>query len=628
MYRRLLSCFFAFCLFLPTAVAQRPVPYPVFTTPQFDQAVANGTRNLDGTPGTNYWTNTASYSIEAALMPDSAFVVGDVIATYTNNSPDTLDTIVMHLRQNLHKAGAVRNRPQQLTGGMDVQNVTVDYSPADYDINGTLMYLALEKPLLPDSSLLVGMHWTFKIPEPGAPRMGGDGEVFFVAYWYPQFAMYDDLRGWKADQYMGNGEFYMGFADYDVHLTAPAGWVMAATGTLQNPMATLSDSSQARLARASRTRDIVSMLSADEVASGFSATQPGGVVTWHYKAEQVRDFAFGTSNAYAWDATSALAGDVDGDGAMDTTMIHAFYRPGKAAWPRGAEFTQYSVEFMADKFFPYPYPHMTAMEGVVGGGMEFPMMTHIGGNRTDQSLFSVTLHEVAHMWFPMIVGQDEKAYTWMDEGLTSFNTNEGKAAFWNDSTQWLPSKQSYYRIAGTGDEAPSMRHGDQYPYGTAARGIASYRKPAVALHALRGLIGEEAFMHAYRTYAARWMWKHATPYDFFNTFEDVLGQDLDWFWTPMFFETWTLDHAIKDVAADENGVTVMLEDRGLTPMPLPVRLTYKDGNVEEGVVSLDTWLSGNREAQLTFPAGEIQKVEIDPGLFLPDVDRSNNTWQP
>ena len=253
------------------------------------------------------------------------------------------------------------------------------------------------------------------------------------------------------------------------------------------------------------------------------------------------------------------------------------------------------------------------------------MMTHIGGARSDRGLFGVTFHEIGHMWFPMIVGENEKNFTWMDEGLTSFNTSEATADFW-DVDAWSPRAQSYYRIAGTGDEVEPMRHGDRYPLDTPARGIASYNKPAVALNALRSMVGNDAFYRAYREYAHRWAFKHPQPYDLFNTFNDVLGQDLDWFWTTMFFETWTLDQAIGDVESGRQGVVVRIDDLGLSPFPSPVRVTYSDGRTVEKEVPVSVWLGGARTAELTFPAGSVSKVEIDPSLALPDVDRENNVW--
>ena len=173
-----------------------------------------------------------------------------------------------------------------------------------------------------------------------------------------------------------------------------------------------------------------------------------------------------------------------------------------------------------------------------------------------------------------------------------------------------------------------MRHGDQYPYGTSARGIASYNKPSVALHALRGIVGQEAFMDAYRTYANRWKFKHPTPYDLFNTFEDVLGQDLDWFWTSLFYETWTLDQAVMNVETNSDGVFVTVHDIGNTPMPALIRLTYTDGSTTNKTISVDRWLEGQREATITFDPGTVSLVELDPEGFLPDVDRTNNTWRP
>jgi aminopeptidase N len=274
---------------------------------------------------------------------------------------------------------------------------------------------------------------------------------------------------------------------------------------------------------------------------------------------------------------------------------------------------------------PYPYPHMTAVEGIIGGGMEYPMMTLIGSNYRPRGLFSVTYHEISHMWFPMIVGQNEKHYTWMDEGTTSFNTAEGASDFYNDDA-WESSNQSYFRLAGTDDEMPSMRHADNYPFGTPARGIASYSKPALILHALRGIIGEERFFEAYRTYAERWAYKHPQPYDLFNTFEDVLSQDLDWFWTPTLYETWTLDHAVARVDSSVDSPRVTIADEGLVPMPVPLRVTYADGTTINRMVPVDVWLKGTRETTVNLEPGSVTGVVIDPKWYLPDVDRSDNRW--
>ncbi len=638
MHQRLVyGLFAALLLCVPvrsSAQSSRPIPYPVTPTSQFERAVERGTRTATGVPGPAYWTNTADYAIEAALSPDTRTLRGTETIRYRNNSPDDLDVVFVHLYQNLHRAEAVRNREVPVTGGIHVSEVRVNGGALQemggrdpgYSIRGTVMRIQLPEPIPAGGTAALGFTWSFEVPPQGAPRMGQDGEVFYLGYWYPQVAVYDDVSGWKADLYQANGEFYMGYGAYDVRITVPEGWVVGATGTLQNPDAVLSAQTRARLARAAQTREVVSIVGEDEREAGTStARSDTGTLTWHFKADDVRDFAFGTSQRYVWDATSANVGDRDGDGQDDAALIHAFYRPEETVWQRSAEFAQFSIEHLSQTILPYPYPHMTTVEGIIGGGMEYPMITLIGGARGDRSLFGVTYHEISHMWFPMIVGQDEKQYTWMDEGLTSFNTNEGVAAFWQTDA-WDPARQSYYFVAGSGLEVEMMRHADEYPYGTPARGIAGYSKPAVVLHALRGMIGEERFRPIYQAYARHWAFKHPQPYDLFNAFEDALGQDLDWFWRSMFYETWTLDQAVAGVEQNGERVVVTVEDRGLTPMPAPVRLTYADGRTAEQVVPVDVWLSGRREATVTFDPGAVVQVEIDPERFFPDVDRENNRW--
>ena len=618
------------CLFSASLMAQsvRPIPYPVIPNPKFVKAVEKGTRTDTGLPGPAYWMNQTDYTIHATLSPSSKMVRGWEQVVYTNNSPDELSTVVVHLHQNLHKEGVVRNRPQKLTGGMNLTSVNFNGEQllersssreVGYTINGTRMNFNLPEPIKPGTTAAFEFAWSFEVPEAGAPRIGQDGEIFFVGYWFPQIAVYDDVNGWKADAYMGNGEFYADFGSYDVSLTVPEQFVVGATGDLVNAEEVLASQTLKRLQSARLTDEVVRVVTAEDRGKS-TQTSSSGSLTWKFKAENVRDFAFATSDKYLWDATRAKMAD----GSFKD--IFAFYRPELPVWERSAEFARFTIEFMSDMFLPYPWPHMTTAEGVIGGGMEFPMITHIGGGRNDQSLFGVTFHEIGHMWFPMIVAQDEKENTWMDEGLTSYNTAEGSAAFWKQDS-WVPERQGYYRIAGTGDEVEPMRHGDQYPLDGGARGLASYNKPAVALNALRGIVGQEAFTKAYKEYAKRWAFKHPQPYDLFNTFNDVLGQDYDWFWTTMFFETWTLDQAVTKVEEKTSGVVVTVEDLSISAFPTTVQVTYASGEMVTQKISYSTWISPTRKVELTFKAGKVERVEIDPGHFLPDVDRKNNVWE-
>jgi hypothetical protein len=632
--RRLLLFLLPLLLLTAPLAAQerdRPVPYPVDLPPPFERALSLETRTLSGTPGPTYWTNTASYTIDATLSPTTRTLRGTQTITYQNNAPEALPQLYVHLRQNLHREGMIRNREVEITDGMQVGRVAVNDHPlveqpgrgaAGYRIDGTVMRIDLPEPLASGASVDVAIDWQFTVPRQ-APRMGTENanEVFYLGYWYPQMAVYNDLEGWRAERYQGNGEFYMGFADYNVRLTLPEGWLVTATGELQNAADVLTDTVRERLATAAATAETVSIVGEDERAAGQSTTtDPTGTLTWHFTATQVRDMAVSASDRYVWDATTA-------DTGAGTSMIHALYRPDAASWDRAAEFGQFAIEHLSEYFTPYPWPHMTAVEGIIGGGMEYPMMTLIGGDRTDPSLFGVTYHEIAHMWFPMIVSQDEKRFTWMDEGPVSFVTNEGRGAFFEQDA-WQPRQQAYYRIAGSGLEVPAMRHGDEYPLGTRARAIASYSKPAVALHALRGLVGQEAFQEAFRTYIDRWAYKHPEPHDLFHTFNDVLDRDLDWFWRGLFYETWTLQHAIGEVDATADAVTVTIVDEGRLPMPAPVRITYADGRTEEQTAPVMPWLDGARTQTLTFPPGTVTRVTIDPDRFLPHLDRAPLTYTP
>ncbi|MDT0632544.1 M1 family metallopeptidase [Rubrivirga sp. S365] len=648
------------------AAAQRVLPYPVTPPPQFERAVANGTRSPTGAPGPNYWQNGADYDIDARLDEATQTLVATGTITYHNNSPDALPYLVLKLRQNVHAPGVPRNRPVAVTGGLalsrlavggaDLRDVTVAETPGSYSgsvepgtyaVNGTVLTLGLPAPLAPGDSVALDVAWSYPVPPAtGTYRQGTDGEVTYIGYWYPQVAVYDDVMGWHTDPYLGNGEHYMDFGRYAVDFDVPAGWLAWGTGRLANADEVLTEQTRGRLAEALTSDDVVHVITEDERGR---ATQPGtdGRLVWRFEADRVRDVALATSDAYVWDATHADV-DQDGDGDDEAVLINALYRPAgerpmEAPWERSAEFSRFSIEHLSDLIFPYPWPHMTAVEGVITGGMEYPMMTLIGGDRSAPSLFGVTYHEIGHMWFPMIVGTNEKAYTWMDEGLTSFDTNEGVAAFFDGSSEarpaidaWDRARQSHYALAGTGEAVAPMRHNDLFPIGGGtrevdavqggARVVASYSTPAVLLHALRGLYGEPAFYDAYREYARRWEYKHAYPYDFFNTVENRLGEDLDWAWTPTLFDTWTVDQAVASVQSEGGAVVVTVEDQGRAPMPAPVRVTYADGRVEDQTVPVETWLSGATTAALRFAPGEVARVEIDPGQFLPDVDRTDNVY--
>jgi hypothetical protein len=601
----------------------------VVETPAFARAVDRGTRTRTGRPGPRYWQQWAEYRLAAELDPATRRLTGRGTVRYFNRSPDTLRAVYAHLHPNLFAPDAIRNEAVPVTGGMDVTRVAVGgqvLAPADSGpgtaVAATRLRITLPAPLAPGANVDLEFAWSYTVPPDGAPRTGTDGAVFFVAYWYPQVAVYDDVTpGWQIDPYMGTSEFYMGYGDYEVALTVPAGWLIGATGTLENAADVLSPVARARLDSARTRPGVVHVVRADE-----RGARGGGKRTWRFRARNVRDFAFGTSDQYVWDATHAAGGDANGDGRPDTTAIHTLYRPTAATWDQSAAYARHAVEFLSRWLWPYTYPQMTAVDGIVScSGMEYPMITCIGGRRDTLSLYSVTVHEIGHMWFPMEVGSDERRYAWMDEGLTRFNQAEGMREFFTGYDRLAQSRRNYLNLARDGGEAELMRHGDLYPYGTSAYGVASYDKMALILHALREILGEETFRRAYREYGNRWRGKHPHPFDFWNTFDDVSGRDLDWFWRTWFFETWTLDQAVAGVSAAGDSTEIVIEDRGLAPLPVRLAITRADGSVQALTLPVEPWLAGARR-QTVRVAGRATKVEIDPELKFPDIERGNNVW--
>jgi hypothetical protein len=504
-------------------------------------------------------------------------------------------------------------------------------------VEATLLHIGLPAALVPGASVDLDLAWSYTVAPDGAPRGGTDGQVWFVSYWYPQLAVYDDVNGWQTDPYMGRSEFYMGYGDYDVTITVPEGWLVAATGTLENPAEVLSATTRDRLARSRASGEIVHVVADDERGAGrATARGAGGRLTWRFRATNVRDVSFATSDRYLWDATVALAGDADGDGRPDTVQINTFYRPDRRAWAwdQSARYERHSIAFLSRFLWPYPWPHMDAVDGVVScAGMEFPMQTCIGGPRDTTRLYSVLVHETAHMWFPMQVGSDEQRYAWQDEGLTRYNQGEAMAAFFPgyDIYQAQGVRSGYLDMArgggGGGGEVELMRHGDLYPLDSPAYSVASYSKMALTLRSLRAILGDSTFLRAYREYGRRWQYRHPTPYDLWNTFSDVSGRNLDWFWRTWFYETWTLDQAIASVTPRGRDLEVVIEDRGLAPMPVRLAITRTGGAVEWMEVPVHVWLAGARRHTVRVPGGAtVQRVEIDPDNAFPDADRTNQTW--
>jgi hypothetical protein len=628
-----------------TATVRRPVPNPVMVPREFQRAVARGTRTTTGAPGPRYWQQRADYRIRATVDAAAKTLTGSETITYHNRSPDTLRVVWLQLMQNVHQAEAPRNEAAEVTGGYRFTRVAAGgqaVQPAEdlrsgsgYAVDFTRMAIRPASPLLPGDSLRLELDWSYKIPQAGAgARMGHSRDnLLYLAYWYPQMAVYDDVVGWQTDPFLGGAEFYMGYGRYEYTVDAPEGWVVMGTGTLANAESVLPADVLQRWRRAAQSDTTVHVLAAGGFGAG-KATQRGanGRLQWTFRADSVRDVAFSVTRESNWDAARTPVGDRNGDGRTDYALIQSLWRSTAPRWAHSVKYSRQSITHHGQfTGIPYPYPHMTAVEGedIMGGGMEYPMMTLIGPYTAqgDTALYNVTAHELGHMWFPMIVGVDERRYGWMDEGTTNFNENEAHNDFFRGAPDaHLREQQQYVGFVRNVGDPELLRWTDlQEPN---LGGFATYTKPATLLHALRGVLGEETFLRTYRNYARTWAFKHPKPWDFFNAFNAGAGRDLDWFWSTWYAEAWSLDQAIAGVVDEGGSTTIAVEDRGSAPMPARLLITRQNGSTERREVPVETWLSGARTARVTVPAAgsPVVRVEIDPTMSFPDVDRSNNVW--
>lgn len=630
---------------------ERPLPYPVEPPASYQTAVNNGTRTESGEPGENYWQNYSYYTMHAEIDPEMNMLYGNSQITYENNSPHDLHVIVVELAQNVHKAGLPKNEYIEITDGMELTRIAVDGSEigetniyrrwtqeeGGYILDGTHLYIYPEEALTSGSSIEFGFEWTLEIPEKGAAgegsgRMGRSrNNLFYIAYWYPQIAVYDDVIGWFNDPFLGKAEFYHGFADYDVTITAPEDWLVMSTGEFVNPESTLSEQTLERYNEAGKSDEVVTVADFDELDSATLDSEDD-VLTWRFQAQNVVDVAFSATLESKWESARAAVGDVDGDGETDYTRINTFYREPAKFWDDQTEYAQHSITFLADYTDkPYPWPHMTSVEGagIIGGGMEFPMMTIIGdyNNAGEEPLHSVTAHELAHMWVPMMVSTNERRYTWIDEGFTQFHDNLASAdKYGSDRYDQLDVFASYMQIAGTELEGELMRWSD-YHYFSNSYSVASYDKPASILYALKGILGDDMFMKAHREFLDRWAFKHPYPWDMFRTYEDISGRDLSWFWRSWYYETWVLDHGVAAVSQDGNESTIHILDNGNVPMPATIQIEFEDGTTQTETIDVEHWLNGYRTREITVTSETpITTVTIDPDFTFPDIDRSNNQW--
>lgn len=623
-----LSLFFVTLLAAAPAVAQSTGG--VFSP--LDLPAPSSMRTAAGRPGPDYWQQRVDYTIEVSLDPASQVLRGKEIIRYQNNSPHPLPYLWLHVEQNMCAEGSVSNTLKQPplmflgsvfdytcqghVGGMTLRRVTVELAEAEYSVFGTTMRIDLARVLAPGEAVRLDIEWEFVIPPYGMARMGRDGTLYEIAQWYPRLAVYDDVSGWNHEPYIGAGEFYLEYGDFDVKITIPREYVVVATGELRNAPEVLTGEQRRRIARVLETGETLAIIAADE-AGRPERTRPTttGPMTWHFQAKDVRDFAFAASPEFRWDATS-----------YDGKLIQTLYRPKATKWEEAIRMAYESIKYFSEQWYPYPYPHATTVEGLIEG-MEYPMLTFVPDSPTREDLHWVLAHEFGHEWFPMLVGSNERLYPWMDEGFNVFIDLEGAARYFDgtpygESIEWNPLAL-YPENAVAGKELPlSLPPAEQNNLFWAA-----YNKPALMLQLLRHeILGKERFDAAFRAYIDAWKNRHPTPSDFFRLMEDHAGMNLDWFWRNWVYTAARLDQAVVSLTAERSGETVLvLENKGEMVLPLELKVEFADGSSDVMRFPVEMWNQGPRFTYRFSATRAVRRVTIDPRERYPDSARANNT---
>ena len=600
----------------------------------------NEYRSGSGAPGPRYWQQRADYDLKATLDTTAKALHGEMTVRYTNNSPDTLHFLWFQVEQNAFKSNSLnsyvfpaesRFGARNFEGGDVIdrfEEVTANGKGARRALKlrneGTVMKADLAEPLAPGRTATISAAWHFNIPEHGADRMGRDGALYELAQWYPRLNVYDDLRGWNTEPYLGQGEFYLEYGDYTLDVTVPAGYIVAATGMLQNPRDVLTPAQIGRLAQAGKSDNVVHIVTREDLTSGAARPRKTGTMTWRFAAKNVRDVVFATSPDYLWDASSYKG-----------SLAQAFYRPSAIEpWKDAADMSRMSIQEYSERWFPYPWPQITAVEGPISG-MEYPMVAMEAKSADKYDLYNVVTHEIGHMWFPMIVGSNERMHMWQDEGFNTFiNT-------FSEARRYPEKGDQMARAAGERSLVTQyMEHNVDEPLeinpdriNPQLLGENAYVKTSVALQQLRQeILGPEAFDDAFRTYIQRWAFKHPSPTDFFRTMEDVSGRRLDWYFREWYLENPHFDQAIDSVVTAQHGDTLLVavlyanHARGIEP--IRARFTFTDGSTQDFNYPAEVWSTNTTsyEREYAFVGKKLAKIQLDPESRSVDVDRSNNVW--
>jgi len=606
-------------------------------------------RSAGGIPGPQYWQNKADYSIAVTLDTAAQTIYGTTTVTYTNNSPDPLIYLWLELGQDLFRessrGGFVQGALPE-AGGFRFKSVELSTGytavPASYIINDTRMQIRLPEALSADGGKLqLKFDYSFQISDKQF-RTGRvptkNGTLYDVAQWYPRMCVYDDIRGWNTLPYLGAGEFYCEYGDFDYAITLPWDMIVVGSGELVNPEEVLTRKQMDRLKKAAQSNEVQFIISPEEIGAPSSRPVQKGLLTWRFKMANSRDVAWAASKAYVWDAARINLPDNKSALAMSVYPVESV---GDTAWSRSTEYLKHSVEHFSGKWFPYPYPVALNIAGSVGG-MEYPGLSFCGWKiKKAKVMYYVTAHEIGHNWFPMIVGSDERRFAFMDEGFNTFIDIYAQDEF--NHKEFGPKRDGEYDPAGKNparDLVPYLIRPDAESlvnYADVMQNKYShtlnYYKSALGLVLAREyILGADRFDYAFREYIRQWAYKHPAPNDFFRLMNNACGEDLNWFWNAWYYQTWTLDQGVTKVSYVDHdpkkGSQITLVNRQQMVMPVKLKITEQNGTVRDIKLPVEIWQRGSEFIFNYTSASLLTSVVVDPEEQLPDVDPENNYWEP
>ena len=593
------------------------------------KAYENKTRSLDGTPGTAYWQNRADYKIDVHFDPSSRLVSGKEKIVYFNNSPDTLRQLVFHLFPDIYKKGNAHD-PQivpsdqgdgtileKLSLNRDGENLLAKDGAVTFEHTGFV--LNLPAALAPRDQTQIDLTWHYTLNRKTHIREGAvDSSAFFVAYFFPRLAVYDDIDGWNRFKYTGTAEFYNDFGDFEVAVTVPQDYLVWATGVLQNPQEVLAKKYLQRYQSAFTCDEIIHIVDSTE-AKQKGVTKSGKNI-WKFKAENVSDFAFATSNHYLWDASSLMVDKKTGR----RVLVDAAYNKNSKDFYEVVEIAKKSIDFMSTQMpgVPYPYPKETVFNAVAE--MEYPMMVNNPSYSSRHSTIRITAHEIFHSYFPFYTGCNESRYAWMDEGLTTFGTYLMSEKLDGPGQGYLSFFSGYKEQIGHFSDLPIFV--DSNVLKRPVYNHNSYVKPASFFLILQDELDQALFSKVLIEFVNRWQGRHPTPYDFFFTFAAVSQKNLDWLIKPWFFEYGYVDLAVQNVQQKGKHYKITIAKKGHYPANFALKIIFDDGSFETESYKASVWEKGNTIVEINkFADKKIKTLEIIDKSII-DADLSNNIF--